>query len=331
MILTFPMFFTDELLFSVIARFMERMRVPNLSILIGELFGALTFKPVLDFPSHLKAFRKQLPPGPNYPSVAEIIENHTFLPLYAPFLSSGRLEELRDAMRGDEGKAARLRAGIVSSRIPLPRELKTCRDCVREDRNNHGEAFWHRSHQIPEMKVCHLHETPLQKMKNDFVGEQYISAEQALDKADWDESKIDRNEIGKLHDLAVDVNWLLANPQYQTNPNKLYKEYSDCIKGNGYIQTESGKLLKSKILYSFQEYYSNKFLESIHCKLKDHDRSNWLALLVSPSQYYVQTPLHHLLLIRFLGQTAESFFNRMGIAKKRTKQNHAIHHFIRKN
>jgi hypothetical protein len=35
--------------------------------------------------------------------------------------------------------------------------LKYCPLCVNEDRENYGEAYWHRTHQIRNMKVCPKH------------------------------------------------------------------------------------------------------------------------------------------------------------------------------
>jgi len=36
-----------------------------------------------------------------------------------------------------------------------------CPECLANDRRRHGEVYWHRSHQLPNVFVCHLHECML--------------------------------------------------------------------------------------------------------------------------------------------------------------------------
>jgi hypothetical protein len=304
----FPDFFLDELFYSTVARYLERMKYPNKGASIQGLFGARTYKAILDFPSHLDAFSNRLPKSCGYPTADQVIDQHTLLPLYTPFLPPQRLEKLRKDMHGDDGHAARLRAGIVASKIPLMRELRICPKCVRADRQEQGEAYWHRSHQIQGMKVCHTHEIPLKQMKTEFIGDKYISAEQALKRSGWDEPKPNQNDIGKLLNLAVDANWLLSHPQDQIDSQSLYKRYFTLLAEKGFAHKFGSQVLLNKLSQSFEDYYSCRFLESLHCGLNNHVPSNWLARLAEFAKYSAQHPLHHLLVIHFLGQTAETFF-----------------------
>ncbi len=308
MIGCFPNFYSDELFYSAVARYLDRMQYSNKGASIKELFGARTFKPVLDFPSHVDTFTNQLPKNCGYPSADQIIDEHTLLPLYAPFLPLDRRKNIRKDMHGDSGHATRLRAGIVSSRIPLMRELRICTKCIRADRQEQGEAYWHRSHQIQGMKVCHTHEIPLKRLKNDFIGDEYISVEQALKRSAWDEPKPNRNDVGKLLNLAVDANWLLSHPQVQADSRFVYKRYLELLVEKRFAQKFGPQIFSNKMSQSFTDFYTSRFLKSLNCELSNHVHYSWLVRLVQSSVYGTQHPLHHLLLIRFLGKTAGTFF-----------------------
>jgi hypothetical protein len=158
------------------------------------------------------------------------------------------------------------------------------------------------------MKVCHTHEIALKQMKTDFIGDNYISAEQALKRSGWDEPKPNQNDIGKLLNLAVDANWLLSHPQDQIDSQFLYKRYFTLLAEKGFAHKFGSQVLLNKLSQSFEDYYSCRFLESLHCGLNNHVPSNWLARLAEFAKYSAQHPLHHLLVIHFLGQTAEAFF-----------------------
>lgn len=44
-------------------------------------------------------------------------------------------------------------------------EMKRCRTCIKADQDKYRIAYWHRIHQVPLVKTCHLHETPLEAVK----------------------------------------------------------------------------------------------------------------------------------------------------------------------
>jgi Tn7-like transposition protein D len=64
-----------------------------------------------------------------------------------------------------------------------------------------------------------------------------------------------------------------------------------------------------KLLDEFRRFYPPNLLKRLHCGFSgsDHVKSNWLLRLVRPPKH-AQHPLYHLLLIQFLGCTAEGFF-----------------------
>src|SRR5690349_21561796 len=104
----FPSFYPDELLYSAIARFGERMKYPSKRSIVKDLFESDRVQAIVDLPGHLDAFVNRLPVGCIYPTADELIDNHTLLPFYAPFLPPERVRQIREDMRGDAKPASRM-------------------------------------------------------------------------------------------------------------------------------------------------------------------------------------------------------------------------------
>lgn len=78
-----------------------------------------------------------------------IINNHTIFPIYAPFLSVKARNEALDLMKyGNNSQLLLLKLGCVATNIKN-NNIKMCPHCINEDRQNYGEAYIHRTHQVP--------------------------------------------------------------------------------------------------------------------------------------------------------------------------------------
>ncbi len=66
MIPCFPNPFPDELLYSVCARYSDRMQYSDKQFLNQELFGDKNLTTIFDLPSHLSHLISVLPPGYSY-------------------------------------------------------------------------------------------------------------------------------------------------------------------------------------------------------------------------------------------------------------------------
>jgi hypothetical protein len=76
------------------------------------------------------------------------------------------------------------------------------------------------------------------------------------------------------------------------------------------LATYNGCVRAGELLRRFRAHYPAGILKSLGCELGGRDvrKDNWLLRLVRDPKH-VQPPLHHLLLINFLGPTAEEFFS----------------------
>lgn len=164
MLSTFPDIYPDELLISVYARLFLRLRAtPELTARL--LFDSSTIFLKGDLPHRLSHLAAILPPWYR-PTVREMIEQHTLLPFYKLCCPYYEYEDHIMDMRWhpyDRG---------TISQIRMVTTLRYCALCCQEDRDQVGEYYWHRSHQIPGVQVCPIHqvflgcsEIPLLKLR----------------------------------------------------------------------------------------------------------------------------------------------------------------------
>ena len=300
--------FPDELFYSVCARFSDRMQYSTAQAVIGELFGSRDVKAVIDLPSHLDHLISALPPG-HLCTADQIIDDHTLLPFYAPFLPQERLSRLREDMRGSNGPGIHARIGISGSSIPLVERLRFCWQCIDEDRKRYGECYWHRVHQVSGVYICPIHAIPLVqstvRSRNRINRREFIPAEHVTEGAGCilDFPTV-HHEI--LLQIARDVAWLLNQKDLTSGFGPLYERYCAILFDQGLI-SYSGYLHTSELLQKFRVYYPPDLLKLLHCELNEHISEKWLPRLINDKQV-VQHPLHHLLLMYLLGYTAEAFF-----------------------
>src|SRR6266481_371003 len=161
MIPHFPEPYQGELLYSVLARVAERMQSPTPNTTLHELFGSGHGVPAIELPNKIDQLLERLPPGSLYTS-DEIIQKHTLLPFYAPFLPERNYELICASMKGNGARTTQLRAGIIAGRINPPEVFRTCPVCDKQNIGRWGETYWRRLHQIQGVEVCPLHSVLLE-------------------------------------------------------------------------------------------------------------------------------------------------------------------------
>jgi Tn7-like transposition protein D/TniQ protein len=300
----------DELLYSVCARYGERVQYPNKKSLLRDLFGTTTATAIIDLPCRLEYLESALPPCHRY-TVDRLIDDHTLLPLFSPFLPPERVNRLREDLRGKSGPAIHRRAGITASRIHLPAQLRFCPRCTEEDRKV-GEAYWHRVHQIPGVVVCPEHsvflensDAPIRYARNHIV---FLSAEQSIKASVVRHTVLSDPDHITLHGIASNVAWLLNHPRNGSSLESLHRRYLRLLIEQG-LATYSGSIHAYELLKQFKGRYSSNLLATLNCHFtgRDQTKDNWL-LRLTRNPKNAQHPLRHLLFINFLSSTAESFF-----------------------
>jgi hypothetical protein len=300
--------YPDESFQSIIARSLNHIQAPNAKVAIFNLLGTSGVSTLNFLPSHLDQLISVLPAGHNY-SIDRLIENHTPLPFFAPFQPIEREKLLREDMQGTDGLKAYLRSGLTSGYVPLPAFLRFCPICIRQDREQFGERYWHRLHQLPGVEVCPNHRVFLEnstiRAQSRRVRYEIISAEETVLEADV--RLIDPSNSSQQHllKIAQDAEWLLNHPNLLPGLDVIRGRYLKLLIQRD-LANYQGIVRTRQLLEAFHDYYLPEFLKSLYSEIRGS--SNWLFRLVR-SPKHSQHPLHHLLLIHFLGHRVETFMN----------------------
>lgn len=309
MIGCFPTLADDEILFSIVARHADRMQYHDMQMVVKELFGTATHSAVVDLPSRLTQFVAALPPGHPY-TVNDIVDRHTMLPFYQPFLPLGRVEQVRERMAGDTGSAIHVSAGINASSVPIPSYLRFCPRCVEIDRAEVGECYWHRLHQAPGVHVCPIHCCWLENsdiaMRTRPSKILFVSAERAV--RPITPRLIDpRNRTHQiLLRLAEDVDWLLRHTITTAQLEHLRARYRQLLARHG-LATYRGTVHTRTLLTAFIAFYPDDLWAKLNVNFDAMNDKGWLARLVR-APLLAMHPLYHLLLMQFLEYRPDAFF-----------------------
>lgn len=219
----FPMMYEDELLYSAIARYHIRSGNAGYSYTTNDIFGRVTVKSSIYLPSNIYNLVKNLPL--NYiGNEMDIIMNHTLYPFYAAFQDYDTSQKILNSMLNDDGSNIYNRAGICASTISTPKYLKFCPECFKEDIEKHGEAYWHRVHQIQCVKVCPKHKILLEDSTVRFVP--YYQQEYTIADSENcivnNKNKYSNDVMDKLYYLAKDAEYLL-NSNFQRRDKEWFR------------------------------------------------------------------------------------------------------------
>lgn len=152
MIPQFPCFYPDELVYSLLARYYARSGYMRYVFAAEDLFVIKTVRPDIEFVNAyteevLQMLTKEMP-------MEKVIEKHTMFPYYGRFLQKERRKKAFEALVKMEGRYYNL--------LPRPKNkeesfLRYCPLCVQKDREQYGETYWHRIHQLQEIAICPIH------------------------------------------------------------------------------------------------------------------------------------------------------------------------------
>lgn len=107
--------------------------------------------------------------------------------------------------------------------------------------------------------------------------------------------------------LSQDVQWLL-NFELEFQFESLFDRYIQFLIQLS-LANKSGTIQLKLLLKKFRNYYPQEVLKLLDCQIDDKIDEPWLFLLVPDlKQHKVHSLVYHLLLIQFLGKTAEEFF-----------------------
>ena len=154
MIAYFPMAHDDELLYSQLARFYTASGYMAYTYAAEELFLSKIVRPDIEFvnaytPAAVEAITRDM-------TMEDVVLQHTMFPYYGRFLSLERREKAFKALVDMTGNYRNL-LPIPNRKNTADRCLRYCPVCAAHDREQYGETYWHRIHQMIGIHVCPIH------------------------------------------------------------------------------------------------------------------------------------------------------------------------------
>lgn len=151
--------FKDETFYSICSR--QHYYLGNLdsASTFNWLFGRPKAHTHHDFPINLGLLNPEA--IATWGSPTSIILNHSIVPFFFPFQSRPQVEEALEVLKSSSLGSLKYRLGLVTGRFGAEHPLKACTECIISDREVHGVAYWHLSHQYPGVILCPEHHSRL--------------------------------------------------------------------------------------------------------------------------------------------------------------------------
>ncbi|HYE08992.1 MAG TPA: TnsD family Tn7-like transposition protein, partial [Patescibacteria group bacterium] len=295
-IYNFPNPYPGELFYSAIARFklregMNRSNIGN--ILFDNRQQEISFPCV----KNLQTVCTNL--GSSY-TPEEIIDNHSLLYIYLPFLDFEKQQLLLDnILMKDLDKRCCIDLDGLS--LDKDRFVMYCPVCAKEDMELYGETYIHREHQIPKIKTCYKHGTKLLDYSFDY-------------NKFGDLCNLDYSNMLTTSDLDKELNWKIAkdasdflNLHRICSKEDFAEKYIAIFTNAGYCYN-SQQIDKNRISHDYLEFYGQEFIQKftdigLLDKNNFNEYTNWICSLKS------QSLLQHILLLNFFGISITQFYD----------------------
>ncbi|MFS8974563.1 TniQ family protein [Cupriavidus necator] len=155
MLIDLPPPYEDELLHNVCLRYAMQLLPEDADQVLRHLFSPKTPKCVYYPPSVALFSVSSMPHLARF--LPHLVENHSLIPYLLTFQGRTRTQQLYRR----EGGYDYLRVLHRFAAAEFPAALRWCPQCVKEDREKHGEAYWRRAHQLYGTWTCHRHQLDL--------------------------------------------------------------------------------------------------------------------------------------------------------------------------
>ncbi|NEU78986.1 TnsD family Tn7-like transposition protein [Nostoc sp. UIC 10630] len=310
----FPAPYPDEILYSILARYHIRSGNTSPKITLRELFNSQDVIATVDLPSNLNSLIENLQFISNY-QIEDLIYKYTLYPFYSVFLPSKRASQVMESMKADFGGDIHTRTGIMASSLKMQRYLRFCPKCLEEDLQNYGESYWHKLHQTPGVLVCLVHGVTLQDSTIPMQGfnrHEYYAA--SLENCPvipiqetYSQETYSQETLKKLRLLAQDISWLINSNLFSRELEWFQRKYIALLIEKNFA-TATGRVNQKRLLDNFLFFYGAEVLEAVNSMVNYENEQNWLFSIVRKHRKSFH-PIRHLLVIRFLTNSIEEFFN----------------------
>lgn len=305
MLAFFPSMYKDELLYSVLARYHKRSGNLTNKDSALDLFGKKKAYIIPDLTTDLEIIYEKVNPFLSS-SIDEWINYHTLYNYYTNFTSKEIKQSVRAAMlKGCGNNSLHYSTGQVAWAVKEPMYYRYCPNCYEEDIEMNGETYWRTYHQLPSVFICSKHSVFLENssllIRPGNSSYFYPSVEINLNcdkKSDYSKVNFDM-----LRYLAVESS-KLNQKDYNLDQLNLLEIYHYLLHREGYVKT-NGTIDQRRLKEDFIKKFKTELLSLMQSIPSGVDGNCWLRAITRKHRKSFH-PVHHLLLIHFLGESVDT-------------------------
>ena len=235
-------------------------------------------------PLQLNDVAKAMAMPPRY-----LLHHHTMYPYVTAFMSAEKAAAVEEKilLRPADASLASLTASVTQA-VPFRR---ACKECIRQDIQQHGESFWRRSHHLPGVHLCAHHGTEL--------WETNIPLRSGVANFNTPaESNLQRYRADVSNDILKTVTDL-SNRALKTRIQHVHLRHRALACLKGYL-LERGCIPTRELTRELHRFLGDAYLDELRVNLHPESRAPWPSLLVRPGAAIEATPAKHILLETFL-------------------------------
>lgn len=301
-----PSLLEDETIYSWCARFHRLNGGCDSQATSRLLFGHPSAGLKQDMPFHMGTFH--LRTQGRLGDARELLRKRTLFGFHAPFLPAETESTLLEHLLTGEGTSVSEKLGLKRAGLNMVNPLKFCPECVREQAQDNGFAWWKTSHQRPTSFLCTTHGEWLQVVaarKSRGVFQEFqvpMDGHEVISLKRRDMALHDREQLFSLGQWGSFVS---GSANLRLTDATLRQCYLLQAKKRGWLTfngTVRMQQLRDAFVAKYQgifEYFGDGFIGEL-----DSVNAGFLAYLLRrlPSRRH---PLKHILLMNFLLDTPE--------------------------
>lgn len=316
----FPTPYPGELFYGVISRYKVWNGILDNKNILRDVYGKITITAGRQLPANFELLLKNVPS--NYKvTIEKLIHENTAFKFYTAFATQELAEKVYVNMKMDKGSKIYNTLGLSNNTIKPNNYLKYCSECIIDDRETYGEAYWHLEHQLDGVLICNKHDKVLKVLDKSI---------QKINRQEWFNLEIDNNmdidkEIAILDNRAMALQRIYCSNIYKLlNIKNLYKQinhvrelYVEKLIKKG-ISDNRMQLNQEQLLMSFKGFYGDEYLYSINANFDTKDKYNWVTKICRKHRNMFH-PVQHLLMIQFLDIDINEIFRNEELGVKKEK------------
>lgn len=297
----FPAIYPDELLYSVIARWLLHQGAVGMTQPLEHVFGRRLASASVDLPGWIGHLASALPAARGL-SADALINQSTLFPYYTAYVPEPLRKACRQAMCSGATSGWHMRLGIAAFRVKQVRRLRFCSLCLQEMKARYGEFYWKRCHQLPGIVVCPEHGCALQvsHLQPNVRGRfEYVAATYRECSSDCPRVEIPTGKaLARLWEVARRSASLLTDPG---NPRDLatWTAHYRLEMARSGLAWSPQRMRQAELLVLFHEFYGEA-MDYLSAECEGLELSEkWLPSMVRKHRK-VAHPLQHIMLEAFL-------------------------------